>query len=93
MSVDLTALPIADREPELLDFGGILTPPLGGPAQRIDRPGSRWAFDFVTPPMSAVDVRKWSALLSRAKAVGGIVRITQPDVEVGNPGVPVVASN
>lgn len=92
MSVDLTALPIAARTPRLLDFGGLLTPPLGGPVQRIDRVGSRWAFDFVTPVMSAADVRMWAVRLSRAKSERGIVRITQPGLPIGAFGVPVVSS-
>lgn len=91
--VDLTGLPIAARTPQLMDFGGTLTPPLGGPEQRVERAGSRWTFAFETPALSAADTRVWASRLSRAKSQGGIVRITQPGLIIGNPGAPVVATN
>lgn len=94
MAVDLTALPIAACTPTLMEFGGLLTPALGGPVQRIDRLGSRWAFAFETASMPVEPAgRQWAARLARAKREGALLRITQPGLVIGTPGTPVVATN
>ena len=78
MSVDLSGLRFGPCTWQLLDFGGLLTPPLGGPVQRIERAGSRWSIAYVTP---LVDIepegRLWSRLIARAKRQGALVPIVQ----------------
>lgn len=94
MSIDLSALRIVECKPELIDFGGLLEPVLGGEAQRIDRPGSRWAMTFETPTRpDEPDGRIWSARIARAVREGAIISIPQPGFNVGNPGSPVVAGS
>lgn len=55
MSVLLPAKPgFKAGKPRLLDFGVLVVPPTGGPAQRINRLGNRFAID-VEPATSAAD--------------------------------------
>ncbi|MBM3929440.1 MAG: hypothetical protein FJ335_13450 [Sphingomonadales bacterium] len=92
MAIDLSGLPIAEIEVIPMNFGGLLTPPLGGPEQRIERVGSRWSIQFATPDMSyEPDGRRWSTRLSRAAREGALIEIPQPDLVIGNPGAPAVA--
>lgn len=94
MSYDLTGIPIDGVEPAAVQFGGILTPPLGGPSQKVDRPGSRSALSFTTPLMSyEPEGRRWSARLRRAQREGALIEIPQPGLVIGNPGAPKVATN
>jgi len=91
VAVDLSGLPIRSAEPILQEFGGLLVPALGGPVQRIERPGSRWALRVETPPMPVEpDGRRWSARIARAKRAGALIEIPQPGLTIGNPGAPVV---
>lgn len=77
--IDLTALKLRASPVRLLDFGGVLTPPLGGARQRIDRVGTRHGFDFETPAMPVEpDGRIWSMRLSRAKTEGALIWIPEP---------------
>jgi hypothetical protein len=89
--IDLTGLPIASATPRLVEFGGLLTPALGGPVQRIDRMGSRWAWRFESAPMNIEpEGREWAARIVRAKREGARLKVSQPDFLAGDPGNPVV---
>lgn len=78
--IDLTSLKLRASPPQLLDFGGTLTPSLGGPRQRINRLGTRWAFAFETPNMKMEpDGRIWSTRLARAKTDGALIWVPEPD--------------
>jgi hypothetical protein len=93
MSIDLTALEIFDCDPIPMNQGGIIRSPLGA-AQRIDRMGSHWAFRFQSVPIDMEpDGRLFSALFDRAEREGGIFRIRQPNLNVGAPGLPVIAAD
>lgn len=93
-SVDLTGLPIRSASPALVDFGGMITPALGGPVQRIDRLGSRWAWTFETRPMAIEpDGRRWAALYALAKKNGALIPVKQPNLPIGSPGNTVVTTN
>lgn len=90
--IDLSGLPLKKADPVLQEFGGILTPPLGGVRQRIDRAGTRWALDCETPQMEMEpDGREWSARIVSAKREGALIAIPQPDLVIGNPGNPAVS--
>ncbi len=92
--IDLTAAPIAEAVPRLLQWGSELTPTLGGVTQRLDRLGSRHAIDVQMPPMlMADDGRRWIARLLRAKQEGGRVAFPQVDFEPGPCGRPTVAAD
>lgn len=92
--IDLTAAPIAESVPRLLQWGSELTPTLGGVTQRLDRLGSRHAIDVQLPPMlMADDGRRWIARLLRAKQEGGRIAFPQVDFEPGPCGRPTVAAD
>jgi hypothetical protein len=75
----------------LIQFGGELTPVLGGPIQRIDRLGSRFALDINLPPMRVEpDGRRMIAKLLRAKQEGARVAVPQVEFDVSAPGTPLV---
>jgi hypothetical protein len=92
--IDLTALEIQSASPSLMDWGGELTPPLGGVSQRIDRLGSRHAIAANAPPkIIEPDGRLWISRLKRAKQQGARIAFPQPEFVIGNPGSPQVAAN
>jgi hypothetical protein len=94
LAVDLSALPIAAASPTLVEFGGLLTPALGGPVQRIERAGSRWSIAFETSTMRVEpDGRAWAARLARATREGALIEIPQPDLVIGMPGTVTTATN
>ncbi|MES3154340.1 hypothetical protein [Sphingomonas faeni] len=93
MSVDLTGLPIRASVLSRQRFGGKLQGALGGPAQHIDRAGDRYSQAIETPPMRVQpDGREWHAKLLAAEKEGGLFRISQPGLDIGNPGAPVIAA-
>lgn len=91
--IDLTGLHIATATPRLVEFGGLLTPALGGPVQRVDRLGTRWAMTFQTPPMRLEPAgREWASRIARAKLEGASITVPQPGLLIDFPGAPVVAA-
>ncbi len=91
--IDLTSLSAQESAPRLLDFGGFLTPTLGGPMQRVDRLGNRHALDVTLPPMRAdPEGRVWVSRLKRAKTEGAFMRFPQIGLRNGVSGAPVVAA-
>jgi hypothetical protein len=74
-------------EPSLQDFGGFLTPGLGGSVQRIDRMGNRFSVSVTFPPMQSKDKgRILISRLLRGKTEG--IRIEYPllSFKPGSPG-------
>lgn len=91
MSVDLTGIPLSLAEPIPLDFGNVSEPATGGRRTRIDRMGTRWAWRFETPAMRLEpDGRLWAEKLHRARRLGAIMPLQQPDLNVSAPGLPKV---
>lgn len=76
--------------PELLDFGMILRPATGAPAQYFTRPGSRFQVQFAFPPMAPETARVFVSRLLLAKRDG--LRMPYPllGINQGNPGAPLV---
>lgn len=60
-----------------LDFGATRVPPLGGPVQRINRTGNRWAVDVTLPPLAPADTRRWQAALMAAARAGARWKLRQ----------------
>ena len=90
--IDLSDILLNEAEPALLDFGGTLTPALGGARQRIQRLGTRWSFAMRTPDLDAEpDLRIWSSRLAQAKLETGLVWIPEPNLVFGPEGAPRVA--
>lgn len=91
MSILLPSSPgIRAGKPRLLDFGGTLTPPLGGPAQKLNRLGNRFQLDveLATSPGDTTG-RIFVNRLLRALTAGAILPFPQ-DMDSGLPGTPVV---
>ena len=74
----MTPRPISSRNEQ--------RPASQGPVNRYMRPGTRWAWDNVMPPMSYVDSLEWDDLLSESDTV--IMNILQPGLDIGAPGAP-----
>lgn len=92
MSVALPTVPVPWAvTPRLLDFGGLLEPPMGGVSQRFSRLGSRWAVDFVFPPMAGDPAKAFLAALFKARAFGSTLLATWPQpafpAAIGSPVV------
>lgn len=78
---------IASAKPRLFDIGGILTPIMGGPAQRLIRPGARFAVDFGMPSMmTEPNGRIWVNALAQGLLSGVTMRYPQPGLAIGSPG-------
>lgn len=92
--VDLTGIPLTLAEPIPLDFGNSIEPATGGRRTHVDRLGSRWAWRFETPAMRLEpDGRLWAEKLNRARRLGAIIPLQQPDLDVGAPGLPKVRTD
>lgn len=72
----------------MLDWGGNLTPILGGPVQRLNRLGSRHAVDIELPPMTADDAMAWVQRLKRGKSETVRMAFPQPGFTPGAEGTP-----
>lgn len=77
--------------PAMLDWGGALTPPNGGPVQTLMRLGTRHSLDFTLPPMPTEPLgRLWASKLRQAKLYGALLAFGQDGFNVGAPGAIVV---
>lgn len=77
----------------LRDFGGTLTPFLGGPEQRIVRAGTRFGARVSVPPMRTDDLgRVYVARLLQGRMDSVSMRWPLLDFVVGNPGNPLIAT-
>lgn len=76
----MTPRPISSRNEQ--------RPASQGPVNRYMRPGTRWAWDNIMPPLSYVESLEWDDLLSESDTV--IMDILQPGLDTGTPGSPVV---
>lgn len=78
--------------PTMLDWGGQLTPPNGGPVQTLQRLGTRHALEFTIPIMPTEPLgRIWAATLRMAKLYGCLLPFGQDGLVVGPCGSPKVA--
>ena len=74
-----------------LDFGGTLTPPGGGAAQRVNRLGSRCAIDIQFPRLRPEpDGRVLMSAIRQALVDGALFPVPQPGFHISAPGAPVV---
>ncbi|MES2902831.1 MAG: hypothetical protein V4696_01475 [Pseudomonadota bacterium] len=90
--IDLPDYPSPNgASPGLVDFGAFLRPPLGGPVQRVDRMGNRFAASFTMPPMPHGKLgRIWVSRLLRGKTEGARIAWPLLDFDPGLPGLPTV---
>lgn len=89
--IDLPAYPgPQSAEAALIDFGVMLTPPLGGPVQRVERQGNRWRLSVTMPPLRDAEARIWLARLLKGKSEGARMEFPLLGFNPGSPGNPVV---
>lgn len=75
----------------MIDWGGALTPPLGGPVQILMRLGTRHALEFTLPNMPTEPIgRIWGTRLRMAKLFGALLPFGQDGFDVSAPGAIVV---
>jgi len=86
-----TSPAVRAARPIVLSFGTVLKPYLGGPTQRINRIGTRWALRVTMPPMYADAARPWVNALAQGSESAVCIAIPQ-DIDVGNPGNPRVSA-
>ena len=77
-------------EPQQIDYGGVLSPPLGGTDQRVNRNGNRWALRIQMPLMEEPEAGLWVGALTRGQRYGVRLPLIQADVNIGIPGSPLV---
>lgn len=88
-----TPAPSEPSEPFLRDFGGVLSPFLGGPEQRINRVGTRFGIRVTYPPLdAATDGMLFVARLMRAKLDRLVMRWPLDGFDPGSPGNPKVGA-
>lgn len=80
----------ASATPFLRDFGGVLTPFLGGPEQRINRLGMRLGLRVTLPPMSFEVARVAVSRLMQGKAQRMVMKWPLAGFTPGSPGTPLV---
>lgn len=76
-------------EPELITARNNLVPAFGGPEQRRNRMGSRYALKVRLEPMIYEDAQDWADLDDETDTC--VWTIPQPDLDIGAPGTPLVA--
>lgn len=77
----------------LRDFGGVLTPFLGGPEQLVVRAGTRFGARVSVPPMRSDELgRIYVSRLLQGRLNGVLMRWPLLEFNPGNPGSPLVAA-
>jgi len=80
-------------QPMLRDFGGVLTPFLGGPEQLIVRAGTRFGVRVSLPPLRTDELgRIYIARLLQGRHNGVLMRWPLLEFNPGNPGTPLIAA-
>ena len=78
-------------EPRLVSSRNEMSPAFGGPTQRQSRMGSKYALDYVMPPMRYDQAQEWADIDDEAATV--VMRIYQPGLVIGSPGTPLVSGS
>lgn len=92
MAIALPTCPLPNvMTPMLRDFGGMLTPFKGGPEQRINRIGTRFAVRYQMPEMDGADARAFVSRLLRASQSSALMPWPITDFDPGIPGTPAIS--
>ena len=92
-AIALPTCPLPDSmQPFLRDFGGHLTPFLGGPEQRINRIGTRFGVRYAMPPMEGEDARAFVARLMRGRFDRMLMPWPATEFDFGDPGDPIISA-
>ena len=91
-AISLPALSrLATVKPRLIRFGADLTPSLGGPVQRLNRLGSRWAVDVAVPSLTYAGARLWlGARLEAERTQNTLIMAWPKTPDPGALGTPLV---
>lgn len=93
MAISLPTTPAPNgATPGLQDFGGFLEPFLGGPVQRINRVGSRFALRVTMPPMREDGARAFIARLLQGRTQTVVMPWPLLGFVPGNPGAPLISA-
>lgn len=91
MSILLPTRPgVRVATPRLVDFGAVLTPPMGGVAQRLNRIGNRFAVDVEAPTSDSTGIGPRLVARLVAGLTKGVLMPFPQDVDTGAPGAPVI---
>lgn len=92
MPIALPTCPMpTDYQPLLRDFGGFLTPFLGGPEQRVNRLGTRFGVRLVMPPLDIEDGGMiYISRLLQGRQSSVIIPWPLLDFDPGTPGTPLI---
>ena len=89
MTIALPAAPSPRSvSPRLISNRRDLEPALGGPTQRVQRVGARWALDVEMPPIPYDAAMAWVAALVAGDAEPVRLALPQPGFDTGEPGSP-----
>lgn len=93
-AIALPTCPLPDSmQPFLRDFGGHLTPFLGGPEQRINRIGTRFGVRYTMPPLEGVEARTLIARLMRGRFDRVLMPWPATEFDFGDPGSPTIQAS
>ncbi|GLT01810.1 MAG: hypothetical protein AB7E60_15245 [Sphingobium sp.] len=94
MAITLPADPAPNgATPFLRDFGGVLTPSLGGPELRINRVGTRFGLRVTMPPLLSDEAgRLFVARLLQARFDRLLMEWPLLDFDPGTPGAPLISA-
>lgn len=91
MAIALPTSPAPNgAQPLLRDWGGVLTPFLGGPEIAIERLGKRFGIRVTMPPMRGEVARQFVSRLLRGKKEGVLLEWPLLDFDPGSPGSPTI---
>jgi len=75
-----------------IDFGSTITPPTGGPDQRVNRLGNRWSVEVTMPPMPNLEIgQRFVSRLIRGKSEGVRMALPMLGTSSGDVGTPRLA--
>ena len=93
MAISLPTTPAPNgATPFLRDFGGVLTPFMGGPELRINRIGTRFGLRITMPPMPEAVARIFIARLLQARFDRLVMEWPLLDFDPGSPGSPLISA-
>lgn len=94
MTITMPTTPAPNNgAPMLRDFGGVMTPFLGGPEQLINRVGTRFGFRYTMPIMETADqARVFVSRLLQGRRDRVLMRWPHLSFNPGNVGTPLISS-
>jgi hypothetical protein len=93
MAIAIPSIPVPSQTVLTLRSNAItLTPTMGGPVQRIARPGDKWNLTVTAQAMSYMQAVAIVSALVQGTANKVLSPVPQPGMTIGSPGSPVLVS-